>query len=129
MFRGKALKTSEWVFGFVQKKQVIGGVNWLIHEDLKASNAYYAPIVIDPSTLGQYTDQTDRNGVKIFEGDIIRFYDETDDHQDGEIFWNESECCFNVRWENDNVTEFGTFEAQCSEVIGNVYDTPELLEV
>lgn len=131
LFRGKALKTSEWVFGFVQKKQVIGGVNWLIHEDLRASTAYHAPIVINPSTIGQYTGLTDKNGTKIFENDIVAYWD-TYNTENGQ---SEADCIGKVVWDDETISfqvtnrlSAESYEVldECS-VIGNIYDNPELL--
>lgn len=130
LFRGKALKTSEWVFGFVQKKQVIGGVNWLIHEDLRASTAYHAPIVINPSTIGQYTGLTDKNGTKIFEGDILELINNDEDKSYYNVVWSTEDCRFKIREIN-----LGEFFDDCDSwvhenmsVVGNIYDNPELLE-
>ncbi len=82
---------------------------------------------VDPETVGQFTGLTDRNGVKIFEGDIVRYGD----------------TIHRVVFEQRNGTAyFGLVYAACEtlpfghyqdlkqiEVIGNVYDNQELLEV
>lgn len=127
LFRGKALKTSEWVFGFVQKKQVIGGVNWLIHEDLRASTAYHAPIVINPSTIGQYTGLTDKNGTKIFEGDICKFESYIEEFTNYEILWRVN-MWVALAWEENIADVLDLFFCERSIIIGNIHDNPELLE-
>lgn len=129
LFRGKALKTSEWVFGFVQKKQVIGGVNWLIHEDLRASTAYHAPIVINPSTIGQYTGLKDKNGNKIFEGDILKLISDNEiSYYD--VVYSEADCRWIIRqnglFQYQDVLD--KFVERYMTVAGNIYDSPELLE-
>lgn len=136
LFRGKALKTSEWVFGFVQKKQVIGGVNWLIHEDLRASTAYHAPIVINPSTIGQYTGLNDENGNKIFEGDIIRVKSFDYDYEYiTKVYYSCHTLCVDVYGQDYDFTSIGFADdiwddENCEyEIIGNIYDNAELLEV
>lgn len=76
---------------------------------------------VDTKSIGQYTGLTDKNGTKIFEGDILkgRFYGFpviTDDF------------VFSVSW-HDDVKGFKSnyFEANLCEVIGNIHDNPELL--
>ena len=86
---------------------------------------------VDPSTIGQFTGLTDKNGVKIFEGDIIEFdhpYNGKSIHavvQDG-CGWNLSNfyaSCFDYPGcAFSEGTKYMT-------VIGNVHDNPELLEV
>lgn len=82
---------------------------------------------INPETLGQYTGLHDKNGKEIYEGDIVV---DKEDEVMGEITWNEEEASFyfSILYEN------GTYEeeklndwASVLEVIGNIYDNPELL--
>lgn len=83
--------------------------------------------LVDPKTVGQYTGLTDKNGKKIFEGDIV------------ERFWFGKECTYRIDYENDTASfigncvcglKFTTFDYDACEfeVIGNIYDNPELLE-
>lgn len=112
---------------------------------------------IDRSTVGQYTGLTDKNGNKIFEGDIVRHntYDGFDCHchsvvrfgkynqngSDGEYYPTECLGWF-VEVDNFTVPDFlepTDFEgylktrnlleiASDCEIIGNIHDNPELLE-
>lgn len=81
-----------------------------------------------PKTAGQYTGLQDKNGAKIFEGDIVKFLylnpcsDGFDDTNCGEVIYSE-DATFTV--EGDYLLG----ELNDLEVIGNIYDNPELLEV
>lgn len=97
-------------------------------------------IEIDPETLGQYIWRKDKNGKKIFEGDILTFQDDKGElNYYFEIIWHEDYCSFGfVAHKNpkssDNYIPDGTigifdhFESENWEVIGNLYDNPELIE-
>ena len=98
---------------------------------------------VDPETAGHFTGLTDRNGTKIFEGDILLIIHESNIGRDewkakvvfgnpkGEYGWGWNlvpitPCCYRtdiLLWVG--VEETGAF----CEVIGNIYDNPELLEV
>jgi uncharacterized phage protein (TIGR01671 family) len=109
---------------------------------------------VDPSTVGQYTGLTDKNGLtKIFEGDIVRYtFDSPDDPTAtenglkplvGRIFWSEWRATFAVTAGrngssalNNDVARYvrgrSIYEyvrgANTVEVIGNIHDNPELME-
>jgi uncharacterized phage protein (TIGR01671 family) len=127
LFRGKVKNTNEWQYGDLRhwtKKSV--GIH---HQEL------HTTLRVIPETVGQYTGLTDKNGKKIFEGDIVEScftempylvcfgeYAYTNDY--GE----ESSAC---GWYNEDkngfVTAFGCPEAWAT-VIGNIHDNPELLK-
>lgn len=80
-----------------------------------------------PETVGQYTGLTDKNGKKIFEGDII------------ERFWFGEKHTYQIDYDNNIASFIGKdiygfkftsfdYDACEFEIIGNIYDNPELLE-
>ena len=120
LFRGKRIDNGEWVEGYF--------VNlWLMHYQK------HQPIItdnnavsydVDPSTVGQYTGLTDKNGKKIFEGDIMAFtaygfdYVGTVEFADGSF----SIMCEHASpFLDQAVSKHGAY------IIGNMHDNPELL--
>lgn len=83
---------------------------------------------VDASTICQCTGLKDKNGKLIWENDIVNC---TDEECCGYISWDESEAgfCFNVLLEDGRFEEECIYDYQdCIEVIGNIFDNPELLE-
>lgn len=77
-----------------------------------------------PETIGQYTGLTDKNGKKIFEGDIVDIL--TENEEIGVITWADDEAMFIV--DSDGwYANFDNYYSTEFEVIGNIYDNPELL--
>jgi len=74
----------------------------------------------------QYTGLKDKNGREIYEGDIVRFKDWWDEEMVGEVRYSEKDMAFTIV--NDFWDGFPIMYADDLEVIGNIYENPELLE-
>lgn len=120
LFRGKF--GNEWKYGFLS----IEPQGLVIKEQYKNNNSNVWHI--DADTVGQYTGMTDKNGTKIFEGDIIDFLYRSDGDDYGIVQYDVDETEFGFVY---NLIYDGLgrhYHSKDIEVIGNIYDNPERLE-
>ena len=132
LFRGKRVDNGEWVEGFyvfvpehykpeMSKKSYIVSIN----------NGLFFEVI--PETVGQYTGLKDKNGKRIFEGDIVQWKDENFNNYTSVVEW----C--GEKW-NYPAFDLAKHDYECNglqyvhedciiEVIGTIYDNPELLEM
>jgi uncharacterized phage protein (TIGR01671 family) len=76
---------------------------------------------IDEVELEQFTGLLDKNGTKIYEGDILRWNDEEKGYA---LAWNEIDCCYSFC--NWDLCDDGSIDIL--EVIGNIHQNQELLK-
>lgn len=114
LFRGKTEK-GEWVYGDLLHPDDCGN-GYSIEDSTKYKNNCFDVI---PETAGQYTGLTDKNGKRIFEGDIVKgtFY--------GYPMPIEN-YVFVIGWQED-VAGYKANYFENVEVIGNIYDNNELI--
>lgn len=110
IFRGK-LPSGAWIEGDL--RQYPSGAKAIKSTDFAST------MEVDPRTVGQYTGLTDKNGTRIFEGDIVL----VKDCGYGEIRYCGSGFALGFG------CGFCVSEKYEREVIGNIHDNPELLEV
>ena len=132
LFRGKRIDNGEWVEGLLSQTTVIAP-NKPAYVALTIDELGKKPFdgcwhEVDPDTVGQYTGLTDKNGKKIFEGDIVLGRFEFGMKVPSLVVFRDG--AFGLEWEHAGKTVFTVFTGFCNvtfEVIGNVFDNPELL--
>ena len=131
-FRGKRLDSMEWVYGSlvgVDDTYVIvdyRDFSWNPHTDVNAFWFDMENNEVDPDTVGQYTGLKDKNGREIYEGDIVCLGDAK--RRSGVIVRSDTEPAF-VLEVNDTAFDIYYRNQHRYEVVGNIYDNPELLKV
>lgn len=134
LFRGQTRKKGEkvrldgspidsnWVYGGIFPNNK-GGDFAIIYQQYPKIEKY----TVYADTVGQYTGLLDKNGKKIFEGDIIQ---SLETKETAVVQWFPEHSAFMVWCKSSNEVGF-LYECTKSniEVIGNIYDNPELLEV
>lgn len=118
IFRGKRVDNGEWI---TESETYIkdGDRTWLCDE----SNDV---VKVIPETVGQYTGLCDKNVKRVFEGDIVRYGDTIHrvvfEQRNGTAY-------FGIVISDIETWLFGyKCPANLMEVIGNIYDNPELLK-
>lgn len=134
LFRGKMKDTDKWVEGYYA---MMGKENLVRHYIVQncaltglfsdpKENMYFNDVEIDPETLCQYTGLKDMNGNRIWENDIIKH--EISDTI-GTVKWYQEDY---VGWcVDDTIIDEQQFTDEMwneCEVIGNIFDNPELLK-
>lgn len=120
-FRGKRTDNGEWVYGYFCRYGWTGKENTYILPNY--ASALYS-IEVDPETVGQCIGLKDRNGINIFEGDIVK------------RVWVGKMSIYQIVYDNGLASfigragmKFTTFDYDSVEfeIVGNIYDNPELL--
>ncbi len=117
LFKAKRIDNGEWVEGYYQKRyDEIERERYYIF--LCESNIVWEYAEVDINTICQYTGLTDKNGCKIWENDIMKYV------------WDGKECIDVIEYQEPIFTYSHSFRWSLyeDEVVGNIFDNPELLE-
>lgn len=138
LFRAKRVENNQWAEGYYvryQKRMLCpigdelkkedvdhfifydGFADWNMPQDLMYTK-------VNPDTLRQYIGMVDNRGFKVFEGDVLKVmgYDKP-----LLAWWYDSCCSFGFGTKNDMCLYCNETESHMIEVIGNIYDNPELM--
>lgn len=155
LFRGKRVNNGEWVNGFIELHLVDGDLTqteqhaFITYDSMdQIGKVYRDRLEVDLATVGQYTRLLDKNGVKIFEGDIVRMengYDNCSGYAFGKVIFSTKDigscgCCYpsfngsgfvveaiSDPYENSRLSFDNCYDAHLDgriEVIGNIFDHP-----
>jgi uncharacterized phage protein (TIGR01671 family) len=126
-FRGKCPDNGEWYFGSLVVMK--NGQTEIVTNEV---DDVICRVNVIPETVEQYTSLKDNKGAKIFEGDIVEFH-----NTEGQIFrqvvrWDKKLLCYSYGvMPYKNIVESSYYHNldENVNVIGNIYDNPELLDV
>lgn len=154
LYRGKPLRKEDYILnenmqygvgyfkdGFVYGSLIVNHDKYFICVGVAGvminsliNNATATLIEVIPETVGEYTNLTDKNGKKIFEGDIVAYCTSTNRATNKEFH----EVVFETRGESgyfgikiSNIETWGfcmEMPAKLMGIIGNIHDNPELLD-
>ena len=133
LFRGKRTDNGEWVYGYYTKARYFLNkkeMHIIFEPDVEAfphcEFTGYEEVL--PETVGQYTGLTDKNGVRIFEGDIVKY----------DVNYHDMVISYDVEnWGgwlyedmDDNMQAYSIYEFCLKDiaVVGNIHDNPDILK-
>lgn len=142
LFKGKTTDTKRWIYGSL----VVAIVHQCKHyyvtsgrTNINDGNIDFEKFEVIPETVSQFTGKYIDN-TRIFDGDILEWCDDYDDSWGFPntaltrtvVSWDENDCCWVLKHDGKDecictFTEYDKSEWENMNLIGNIYDNPELL--
>lgn len=131
IFRGKRIDNGRWAYGDLIQSQDYTFIasGWIIEGEMEDFTSFDCNALYEvyPHTVCQYICVNDKNGKFIFEGDVVK------------RFWLGKEIIYRIKYEEYNASFIGMalntsgftsfdYDGEMFEIIGNIYDNPELLK-
>ena len=113
IFRGKRVDNNEWYYGYLLQPDIISNV--------VSGQLQYADLFVDENTVGQYTGLKDKNGTKIFDGDIMQLCNGT---YPCRVYWDGKGWAWLMNGKRREID----LTREKMQIIGNIHDNPELLK-
>ena len=132
LFRAKRMRDKIWVEGSLLVLDDDSGYYFITQPYKSASTLpvkdliYNHTHLVDPETVCQYTGMTDRNGKKIWENNIVQMFYRDGGTDTGTIRYTEQ--CARFQYYEAGEIGYGIDITCDMEVIGNIFDNPELLK-
>ena len=128
LFKAKRIDNGEWVEGYYQKRYCLSDNEESLIFHVDSYKVWeYAEII--PETLCQFTGLYDKNRKRIWENDVVWLVCDGKEHI-YQIVWDNSELDFKATNGEENYGTHYEYLLCCDEieVIGNIFDNPELLQ-